>query len=174
MILLRRSQQGSSLNRKSGKAVSCYLPICCHRSLRIRHAAFSLELRLYLPTLILDILKPDRRRTATVRRPLRVPHVGMSWTFPAIFRAGTGQPRFVQVVMTDTTAAKPKKSCGRAAFYAWRGSPGCDCTRISSRSCCLNRLSPGLDPSIVSKVRYVVQNIVSINNVFASCYVGES
>ena len=51
---------------------------------------------------------------------------------------------------------------------------GFDCTRINSQSCSLTQLSPRLDPSIAPRVRYVVQNIVNINQVFTSYNLGES
>ena len=53
------------------------------------------------------------------------------------------------------------------------GAPGYDCTRISSQSCSVTQLSPSLDPSIASKVRYVVQNIVNINQVLTAYNLGE-
>ena len=54
------------------------------------------------------------------------------------------------------------------------GQQGHDCTRIASQSCILTLLSSSLDPSIASKVRYVVQNIVNTNQVFSSYNLGES
>ena len=66
---------------------------------------------------------------------------------------------------------EPWSTCFLRLAY---GRPGYDCTPIISESCSINQLSPSLDPSIASKVRYVVQNIVSINNVFASINTGES
>ena len=52
--------------------------------------------------------------------------------------------------------------------------PGTDCTQLGPQFCSLRPLSPALDPSIAPKVRYVVNNIVSINSFFSSYDSGES
>ena len=69
---------------------------------------------------------------------------------------------------------QPEEPWSKCFLRLAYGNTGSDCTQINPQRCSLNRLSPGLDPSIASKVRYIVQNIVNINKVFASYYLGES
>lgn len=54
------------------------------------------------------------------------------------------------------------------------GNPDSDCTTLNLEQCSLNQISPDPDPSIASKVAYVVRNIVAINNLFGSYYEGGS
>lgn len=56
-----------------------------------------------------------------------------------------------------------------------------DCTQVTSKECPLGSvegggltLDPGLDPTIVSQVNYVVLNIIVINNFFTTYYTGQS
>lgn len=67
--------------------------------------------------------------------------------------------------------AEPWSTCFLRLAY---GRPGSDCTQLQIQGCTLGLLNPDLDPSIVSKVRYVVQSIVTINSLFVSYYQGES
>ena len=69
---------------------------------------------------------------------------------------------------------QPEEAWSKCFLRLAYGHQGVDCTRLISQSCILDQLSPSLDPSIVSRVRYVVQNIVNINQVFASYNLGES
>ena len=74
----------------------------------------------------------------------------------------------------ENDCCQPEEPWSKCFLRLAYGQQGYDCTRLLSQSCTLNQLSPSLDPSIASKVRYVVQNIVNINQVFASYNLGES
>ena len=69
---------------------------------------------------------------------------------------------------------QPEEAWSKCFLRLAYGKSGYDCTRIDSQSCSATQLSPSLGPSIASKVRYVVQNIVNINQVFTYYNLGES
>ena len=54
------------------------------------------------------------------------------------------------------------------------GSTGADCTQLNTPLCSWRQLDHSLDSSIAPKVKYIAQNIVSINNFFVTYYECES
>ena len=66
----------------------------------------------------------------------------------------------------------PQEPWTRCFLRLSYGAAGSDCSTINSQSCALHQLSSKLDQSIAPKVGYVVRNIVAINNLFTSYYVG--